>query len=135
VTALGRGKFVWPVKGDILSPFKASRTDMGNDGLNIEAAAGTGVHASADGYVVYAGDYPGFGNLILVKHTDGWVTAYGHLQSIDVRMKDHVVQGQEIGSVGQTGGVSLPQLHFEIRYAPTPKDKARPVDPDLLLPH
>jgi murein DD-endopeptidase MepM/ murein hydrolase activator NlpD len=134
VAALGRGKFVWPVKGDVLSGFNPKRTDLGNDGLNIEAQAGTSVRAAAAGYVVYTGDYPGFGNLVLVKHPDGWVTAYGHLQSIEVHMRDHVAQGQELGQVGHTGGVTLPQLHFEIRYAPSPKEKARPVDPDLVLP-
>lgn len=134
VAALGRGRFVWPVKGEILSPYNPVRTDLGNDGLNIGADAGAGVHAAAAGFVVYAGDYPGFGNLVLVKHSDGWVTAYGHLESIEVRMRDHVDQGQEIGRVGETGGVTSPQLHFEIRYAPTPREKARPVDPDLLLP-
>ena len=77
---------------------------------------------------------PGFGNLVLIKHADGWVTAYGHLSRIEVRMQQKVAQGQSIGQAGTTGGVSEPQLHFEVRYAPTPQERARPVDPALVLP-
>ncbi|HWW25243.1 MAG TPA: M23 family metallopeptidase, partial [Caulobacter sp.] len=97
--------------------------------------AGTPVRAAAAGEVVYAGNQvPGFGNLVLVKHADGWVTAYAHLSSTEVKMRQQVAQGATLGAVGQTGGVTEPQLHFEVRYAPTPKDKARPVDPGLVLP-
>jgi murein DD-endopeptidase MepM/ murein hydrolase activator NlpD len=71
---------------------------------------------------------------VLIKHTDGWVTAYGHLTRSDVKMQQKVVQGQQIGTVGSTGGVTEPQLHFEVRYAPTPADRAKPVDPMLVLP-
>jgi murein DD-endopeptidase MepM/ murein hydrolase activator NlpD len=93
------------------------------------------VRAAAAGEVVYAGDQvPGFGNLVLVKHADGWVTAYAHLDRTSVQMRQAVMQGQEIGEVGSSGGVSEPQLHFEVRYAPSPTDKARPVDPMLVLP-
>jgi murein DD-endopeptidase MepM/ murein hydrolase activator NlpD len=77
---------------------------------------------------------PSFGNLVLIKHPGGWVTAYAHMGRILVKNRDAVVQGQEIGVVGQTGQVDRPQLHFEIRYAPSPKDKAAPVDPALVLP-
>jgi len=85
--------------------------------------------------VVYAGDQvPGFGNLVLIKHTDGWVTAYAHLDRVSVQMRQQVSQGQELGQVGLSGGVTEPQLHFEVRYAPTPADKAKPVDPVLVLP-
>ncbi len=84
--------------------------------------------------MVYAGDQvPGFGNLVLVKHADGWVTAYGHLGRVDVKMQQKVVQGQQLGMAGQSGGVSEPQLHFEVRYAPSPTERARPVDPQLVL--
>jgi murein DD-endopeptidase MepM/ murein hydrolase activator NlpD len=93
------------------------------------------VRAAADGQVVYAGDQvPSFGNLVLVKHDGGWVTAYAHMSRILVKNRDQVMQGQELGEVGQTGSVDRPQLHFEIRYAASPKDKATPVDPGLLLP-
>lgn len=85
--------------------------------------------------MVYAGDQvPGFGNLVLIKHADGWVTAYGHLGRVEVRMQQRVEQGQQIGQAGSSGGVSEPQLHFEIRYAPSPQERARPVDPALVLP-
>jgi murein DD-endopeptidase MepM/ murein hydrolase activator NlpD len=77
---------------------------------------------------------PGFGDLVLVKHSDGWVTAYAHLDKISVQMRQMVMQGQELGQVGTTGGVTEPQLHFEIRYAASPADKAKPLDPLLLLP-
>ena len=135
ITAAGRGRFVWPLQGDTISDFGNKGAGQRNDGVNIRAAAGTPVRAAAAGEVVYAGNQvPGFGNLVLVKHSDGWVTAYAHLSSTDVKMRQQVAQGAVLGSVGQTGGVTEPQLHFEVRYAPTPKDKARPVDPGLVLP-
>ena len=103
--------------------------------MNIRAAAGEPVRAAAAGEVVYAGDQvPEFGNLVLVKHADGWVTAYAHLSRADVKMRQTVTQGQQIGTVGSSGGVAEPQLHFEVRYAPSPKDKARPINPSLVLP-
>jgi len=135
VSVAGRGRFVWPVMGDVVSAFGPKGGGQRNDGLNIKAPSGSEVRAAAAGEVVYAGDQvPGFGNLILVKHADGWVTAYAHLNRLDVKMRDMVRQGQQIGQVGSTGGVGESQLHFEVRYAPSPKDKARPVDPQLVLP-
>ncbi|MDR7114836.1 LysM peptidoglycan-binding domain-containing protein [Caulobacter sp. BE254] len=135
ITAAGRGRFVWPLQGETISDFGAKGTGQRNDGVNIRAPAGTPVRAAAAGEVVYAGNQvPGFGNLVLVKHADGWVTAYAHLSTTEVKMRQQVAQGATLGAVGQTGGVPEPQLHFEVRYAPTPKDKARPVDPGLVLP-
>lgn len=135
ISQLGRGRFLWPVRGDILSGFGPKGPSQRNDGVNIQAKAGEPVRAAAAGDVVYAGDQvPGFGNLVLIKHADGWVTAYGHLARVDVKMQQKVTQGQQIGQVGQTGGVSEPQLHFEVRYAPTPEERARPIDPALVLP-
>jgi murein DD-endopeptidase MepM/ murein hydrolase activator NlpD len=85
--------------------------------------------------VVYAGNQvPGFGNLVLVKHENGWVTAYAHLSNIDVKMRQQIAPGQVLGQVGQTGTVDRPQLHFEVRYAASPTERARPVDPMLVLP-
>ncbi|HEX4182944.1 MAG TPA: peptidoglycan DD-metalloendopeptidase family protein [Caulobacteraceae bacterium] len=134
IQVAGRGRFIWPVKGDVLSNFGPKPGGQRNDGVDIAAPARSAVHAAASGDVVYAGDQiPGFGNLVLIKHEGGWVTAYAHLASSEVRIREHVSQGTEIGQVGQTGGVDQPQLHFEIRYAPSPRDKARPVDPNLLL--
>ena len=135
VATAGRGRFIWPVRGEIISPFGVKGVGRRNDGIDIRAPEGLTVHAAAAGEVVYAGNQvPGFGNLVLVKHADGWVSAYAHLESIAVAMRQSVVQGDTLGVVGTTGGVAEPQLHFEIRYAPTPAEKARPVDPQLVLP-
>ncbi len=134
ITAQGRGRFNWPLRGEIVSDFGPKGTGQRNDGLNIRATAGEAVRAAASGDVVYAGDQvPGFGNLVLIKHTDGWVTAYGHLARLDVKMQQKVVQGQQIGQAGTSGGVSEPQLHFEVRFAPAPTERARPIDPKLVL--
>ncbi|HEY5105829.1 MAG TPA: LysM peptidoglycan-binding domain-containing M23 family metallopeptidase [Caulobacteraceae bacterium] len=135
VAAAARGRFIWPVRGSILSAFGIKGMGRRNDGVDIGAPMGEVVRAAAAGDVVYAGDQvPGFGNLVLVKHPDGWVTAYAHLEKVSVQMRQQIAQGAEIGQVGQTGGVDQPQLHFEIRYAPTPQEKAKPVDPMLVLP-
>ena len=135
ISQAARGRFVWPVRGDIVQRFGPQGVGRRNDGVDIKAAQGTVVKAAAQGEVVYAGDQvPGFGNLVLIKHSDGWVTAYAHLDTVDVAMKQQVAQGQSLGSVGMSGGASQPELHFEVRYAPTPADKAKPVDPVLVLP-
>ena len=135
IIASGKGKFAWPLRGEILSSFGIKGTGQRNDGLNIRAPQGTPVLSSADGEIAYAGNQvPTFGNLVLVKHADGWVTAYAHLSSTSVKMRQQVKQGEQLGTVGATGGVNEPQLHFEMRYAPTAKDKAKPVDPALVLP-
>jgi murein DD-endopeptidase MepM/ murein hydrolase activator NlpD len=135
IASLGRGRFVWPIQGGIIGAFGPQAGGRRNDGVDIRAPQGMSVRAAAGGEVVYAGDQvPGFGNLVLIKHDDGWVTAYAHLGRIAVAMRQRIQQGQEIGTVGASGGVSEPQLHFEIRYAPTPADRARPIDPALVLP-
>ncbi|HTX51146.1 MAG TPA: M23 family metallopeptidase, partial [Caulobacteraceae bacterium] len=136
ISTAAHGRFVWPVHGDIVARFGPMGVGRRNDGVDIKAAQGSEVKAAAPGEVVYAGDQvPGYGNLVLIKHADGWVTAYAHLDQVSVQMKDQVAQGQVLGSVGMTGGVTEPELHFEVRYAPTPADKARPVDPILVLPN
>lgn len=135
ISELGRGRFVWPLQGTIISDFGPKAPGQRNDGINIGAQLGASIRAAAAGDVVYAGDQvPGFGNLVLIKHADGWVTAYGHLSRVIVKMQQKVVQGQEIGQAGATGGVAEPQLHFEVRYASTPLERAKPVDPKLVLP-
>ena len=134
VAAAGRGRFIWPVRGNILSGFGLKPGGQRNDGMDIGGTTGEPVTAAAAGEVVYAGNQvPGFGNLVLIKHEGGWVTAYAHLSRTEVKIKDHVSQGDEIGQVGTSGGVTQPQLHFEIRYAPSQRDKARPIDPTLVL--
>jgi murein DD-endopeptidase MepM/ murein hydrolase activator NlpD len=136
ISQAARGRFVWPVRGDITAKFGPQGVGRRNDGIDIRASQGTAVKAAAPGEVVYAGNQvPGFGNLVLIKHSDGWVTAYAHLDAIGVQMKQQVTQGQQVGAVGTSGGASEPELHFEVRYAPTPADKARPVDPVLVLPN
>ncbi|MFZ5670643.1 MAG: murein hydrolase activator EnvC family protein, partial [Pseudomonadota bacterium] len=135
IAALGRGRFTWPVTGPVLSDFGPKPGGQRNDGLNIGAPAGTPVRAASAGKVVYSGgDVPGFGVTVLIQHEGGWVTVYGHLARTDVRMQQMVGAGDVIGQVGSSGGVSQPQLHFEIRYSPSPKYKARAVDPALVLP-
>lgn len=135
VAAAGKGRFIWPAQGAVLSGFGPKPGGQRNDGVDIAAPEGAPVLASATGDVVYAGNLvPGFGILVLVKHEDGWVTAYAHLSRAEVKIRDHVTQGMEIGQVGSTGGVDQPQLHFEVRYAASPLERARPIDPALVLP-
>jgi len=135
VVTAGRGRFLWPAAGQVISGFGPKSDGQRNDGVNILASSGDPVRSAASGEVVYAGNQvPSFGNLVLIKHPGGWVTAYAHLANIEVKNRDQVSSGQQIGEVGQTGAVDRPQLHFEIRYAPTPRDKATPVDPMTLLP-
>ena len=115
VIAAGQGRFIWPVKGDVISGFGIKDLGRKNDGIDVKASQGTAVHAAAAGEVVYSGDQvPGFGNLVLIKHADGWVSAYAHLDRSLVHMRQSVMQGDEIGEVGLSGGVTEPQLHFEL---------------------
>lgn len=135
IASLGKGKFVWPVKGEILSNYGAKGPGQRNDGVNIAATEGASVKAAAAGSVVYAGaSIPAFGNLVLVKHPGGWATLYGNLGKITVKNNAQVAQGEQVGIAGVSGAVDRPQVHFEIRYAPNPKDKAKPYDPATLLP-
>ena len=135
IAAAGRGRFIWPMRGAVISPFGDKGAGEHNDGVDIAANPGAGVRAAAAGDVVYAGSsIPGYGNMVLLKHAGGWVTTYAHLNRIEVRIHDTVAQGDEIGQAGQTGAVDRSELHFEVRYSPEPTDKARPVDPTLVLP-
>ena len=113
--------FVWPLSGRVISDFGATANGGKNDGINIAAAWGTPIRASAAGTVTYAGgDLKNYGNLALVKHSGGYTTAYAHAEKLTVSKGDFVTRGQLIGYAGQTGDVSTPQLHFEIRSATTP---------------
>jgi murein DD-endopeptidase MepM/ murein hydrolase activator NlpD len=119
--ASGAPAFAWPVSGRVISDFGSTSTGGKNDGINISAAQGAPIHASASGTVTYAGDeLKNYGNLVLVKHAGGYTTAYAHADRLVVARGDFVARGQVIGYVGQTGDVSAPQLHFEIRQATTP---------------
>ena len=134
IAQMGKGKFVWPVKGHILVPFGQLAPNIRNDGINIAASSGTEVKAASEGTVVYEGDQvKELGNTIYIKHDNGWYTGYSHLQNMKVKNNEHVSKGQVIGTVGQTGTIDKPQLHFEIRYTPS-TDIARPIDPTLVLP-
>ncbi len=111
----GRG-FLWPLKGRVLSAFGAKARGLRNDGINIAAPRGTPVRAAENGVVAYAGnELRGFGNLLLIKHAGGWVSAYAHNQTLLVKRGDKVRKRQVIAKVGSSGNVSGPQLHFELR--------------------
>ncbi|MCQ2741392.1 MAG: M23 family metallopeptidase [Alphaproteobacteria bacterium] len=111
-----KNKFAWPVKGQVISKYGPIAKGRNNDGINIKAAKGTPVKAADDGVVAYAGnELKGFGNLILIKHADGWVTAYAHNDAFKVRKGQTVKKGDTIATVGTSGGVDIPQLHFETR--------------------
>lgn len=134
IAQMGKGMFVWPVKGRILVPFGQLAPNVRNDGINIQASSGTEIRAASDGIVVYEGDQvKELGNTVYIKHPNGWYTGYSHMASMSVKNNEKVTKGQVIGTVGQTGVIDQPQLHFEIRYTPS-TDIARPIDPNLVLP-
>ncbi|MBR2299008.1 MAG: LysM peptidoglycan-binding domain-containing protein [Alphaproteobacteria bacterium] len=116
VSTKRNAKFVWPVSGKVISSFGKVGKGLKNDGINISAPLGTTVKAGDKGTVAYAGNgLKGFGNLILIKHPDGYITAYAHNDKILVKKGQSVARGEKIATVGKTGGVSAPQLHFEVR--------------------
>jgi murein DD-endopeptidase MepM/ murein hydrolase activator NlpD len=113
--------FAWPVSGRVISDFGTTANGGKNDGINIATTMDAPIRASAAGTVTYAGDeLKNYGNLVLVKHSGGYTTAYAHANRLVVTRGTFVAQGQVIGYAGQTGDVSSPQLHFEIRSATTP---------------
>jgi murein DD-endopeptidase MepM/ murein hydrolase activator NlpD len=119
-------RFAWPVDGRILSGFGAKPGGRFNDGVNLKASAGAPVRAAGDGVVAYAGDaIPGFGNLLLIKHAGGWVSAYGHNDALLVARGTRIARGDVVARAGATGSVSEPQVHFELRKGRTPVDPAR----------
>lgn len=110
------GRFLWPVQGRVIGRYGTTAAGTHNDGINIAAPKGTPVRAADAGVVVYAGnELRGYGNLVLIKHAGGWMTAYAHNGTVLVRRGEVVKRGQKIATVGATGIVSEPQLHFEIR--------------------
>ncbi len=109
-------KFSWPVRGTVVSKFGPKSGGLYNDGINIKAKEGTEVKASEDGVVAYVGnELKGYGNLVIVKHAGGWITAYAHLAKSSVTRGAKVSKGQKIGTVGSTGNVTSPQLYFGLR--------------------
>ena len=110
------GRFAWPVNGRVISRFGVKPNGLHNDGINIAVREGEAVRAADSGVVVYAGnELRGFGNLLLLRHRGGWVTAYGHNRSLNVKVGDVVRRGDTIARAGSTGNIRRPQLHFEIR--------------------
>lgn len=115
--------FRWPVRGRISEGFGPKSTGGQNDGINIAVPQGTPIKAAEDGFVAYAGsELKGYGNLVLVRHSNGYVTAYAHASELAVKKGETVKRGQVIGKAGQTGNVTSPQLHFEVRKGATPVD-------------
>ena len=124
----GGSTFLWPVQGRLVTSYGPKDGGLHNDGINIAAPRGTPVRAADNGVVVYVGnELRGFGNLILIKHADNWVTAYAHNDTSLVARGNKVTRGQTIARVGSSGNVSEPQLHFEIRQG------TRAVNPMGLL--
>lgn len=125
----GPSAFVWPVAGPILRPFGPSADGQQNDGVDIGAQPGEALVAAADGTVAYAGDeLTGYGNLVLVTHSGGWISAYAYAAALRVKVGDRVTQGQPIATAAGGEGGATPQVHFELRNG------RKPVDPALHLP-
>ena len=121
--ALSAGQFRWPVRGRIISTFGEKSDGGTNDGINISVPEGTSVRSAENGVVAYAGnELKGYGNLVLIRHADDWVTAYAHNSELLVDRGDVVSRGQVIAKAGQTGAVSTPQMHFELRKGSQPVD-------------
>jgi murein DD-endopeptidase MepM/ murein hydrolase activator NlpD len=118
--------FRWPVHGRIIASFGSRPNGAQNDGINVAVPEGTPVKAAEDGVVAYAGnELKGYGNLVLVRHSNGYVSAYANASELLVKRGDSVKRGQTIARAGQTGNVTSPQLHFEIRKGSTPVDPAK----------
>lgn len=125
-TASNGPQFRAPVRGRVVSSFGPKPGGARNDGVNFAVPEGTAIRAAEDGTVAYAGnELKGYGNLVLIKHADGYVTAYAHASELDVKRGDTVRRGQIIAKAGQSGNVQSPQLHFEIRKGSTAVDPSR----------
>lgn len=115
--------FRWPVRGKVITSYGAKTNGKANDGINLAVPEGTPVKAAEDGVVAYSGnELKGYGNLVLIRHSNGYVTAYAHASELLVKRGDTIKRGQVIAKSGQSGEVASPQLHFEIRKGSTPVD-------------
>ena len=115
--------FRWPVRGKVITSYGAKTNGKSNDGINLAVPEGTPIKAAEDGVVAYSGnELKGYGNLVLVRHANGYVTAYAHASELLVKRGDTIKRGQVIAKSGQSGEVGSPQLHFEIRKGSTPVD-------------
>jgi murein DD-endopeptidase MepM/ murein hydrolase activator NlpD len=120
------GKMMWPVSGQVISAYGPKKSGLHNDGINIKAPRGAPVRASDNGVVAYVGnELEGFGYLVLIRHANKWMTAYAHMDNVNIKKGQTVKQGDVIGTVGSTGSVSSPQLHFEIRRGTKALDPVR----------
>ena len=128
VQAVDSSKLRWPVSGRVIAGFGGRPDGTHNDGINMSVPLGTEVHAAEGGVVAYAGsELKGYGNLVLLRHDNGWVTAYAHNDELIVKRGDKVKRGQVIGKAGKTGTVDQPQVHFELRQG------SKPVDPTPFM--
>jgi murein DD-endopeptidase MepM/ murein hydrolase activator NlpD len=115
--------FRWPVRGKVITSYGAKTNGKSNDGINLAVPEGTPVKAAEDGVVAYSGnELKGYGNLVLIRHSNGYVTAYAHASELLVKRGDTIKRGQIIAKSGQSGEVGSPQLHFEIRKGSSPVD-------------
>ena len=122
-TAATMPTFRWPVRGRVINGFGPKTAGAQNDGINVAVPEGTPIKAAEDGVVAYAGnELKSYGNLVLVRHANGYVTAYAHASEILVKRDEPIKRGQVIAKSGQTGNVTAPQLHFEIRKGSSPVD-------------
>jgi len=123
-------RFAWPLNGRLISGFGPKPGGLRNDGINIAAAEGTPVRAAETGVVAYVGnELRGFGNLVLLRHDDGWMTAYAHVEQVQVGRGQIVQRGQVIAHVGRSGQIDRPQLHFEVRKGRSAVDPIRYLEP------
>ncbi len=116
--------FDWPVRGRVIAGYGSPVGGVPNNGIDLAVPAGTDIRAADEGVVAYAGELAGFGKLILLRHRDGFITAYAHAQSFAVKVGDTVARGQVIAKSGQTGTADAPRVHFEIRRGSTAVDPA-----------
>jgi len=124
-----KNNFIWPVKGKLINTFGKDKNGFVNDGINILTKSGDSIVSVENGEVIYVGtNVRGFGNLLMIRHFDGWVSAYAHNSQIFVNKGDVVEKGQKIANSGSSGLVKVPQLHFELRKG------IKPVNPIKLLP-
>lgn len=115
--------FIWPVKGEVIKKFGKQEDGSFNDAINIKSAKGIKIQATDEGEVAYAGnELKGFGNIIILKHKNGWLSVYGHCDTVNVKVKDKVGKGQVIAMVGNSGNVTEPQLYFSLRKGRTAMD-------------
>jgi murein DD-endopeptidase MepM/ murein hydrolase activator NlpD len=115
--------FRWPVRGRVVTGYGAKTNGKSNDGINVAVPEGTPVKAAEDGVVAYSGnELKGYGNLVLIRHSNGYVTAYAHASELMVKRGETIKRGQIIAKSGQSGEVGSPQLHFEIRKGSSPVD-------------